>query len=379
MQKGDSEMKKVGKAVHLIPSVEGNLRNGEGAFLRLKDGRILYAYTKYYGDGWDDDHQAYIAACYSSDEGETFTESEVFYEKPKDAINIMSVSLLRMGNGDLGLIYLQKTETLDRRLCIPYLVRSSDEGKSFSAPLCLIEEPSYYVFINDRVLRMKNGRIIFTVADHRAGNDPLMRPGVVKIYYSDDDGRSFRKAENDVHSPYNDSLGLAEPGIFELADGRLWLYARTGYGCQYQSFSEDGGLTWTEALPNHNLTSSSSPMIVRTAGEYTFAVLNPIPWGGTFAIAREWLPHKDRTPFVLIADKTGGAELVRQDFSRRLGDFMPYIRHCYYLEDDRSETYCYPSLIEVEGGILVAYYYSDGTGKELASGRITKVLYSELE
>lgn len=369
-------MKKIGKEVHLIPRTEGNLRNGEGAFLRLRDGRILYAYTKYYGDGWDDHDPSCIAACYSSDEGETWTQSETFYEKPEAAMNIMSASLLRMENGDLGLVYLQKTKLGDRILCNPYLVRSSDEGKSFGAPLSMIEIPSYYVFVNDRILRTESGRIIFAVADHVSGTSG--RPGIIKTYYSDDDGRSFKKSPGEVHPPYNDSLGLAEPGIFELAGGKLWLYARTGYGYQYQSFSEDGGLTWSEAKPNNNLTSSSSPMIVCKMRGFAIAVLNPIPWAGTFAIAKEWLPHKDRTPFVLIADPTGGEALVKQDFSSRVGEFMPYVRHCYYLEDDRTETYCYPSLIEVEGGLLVAYYYSDRSGKELASARIKKILWEEL-
>jgi len=373
-------MKKIGKAVHLLPRAEGNLRNGEGAFLRLNDGRILYAYTKYYGEAWDDNDQAYIAACYSSDEGETWTESEMFYEKPADAENIMSVSLLRMENGDLGMFYLEKTKKNGKYYCHPYFVRSSDEGKTFSAPLSIIDEPGYYVLVNDRVLRMKNGRIIFTVADHTTKSTAPIKAGVAKIYYSDDDGRSFQKAENDVHSPYNDGLGLTEPGIHELADGRLWLYARTGYTCQYQSFSEDGGIHWTEvAEANRILTSSSSPMLVRDAGEYTFALLNPIPFGGTFAYAKHWLPHSDRTPFVIIADKTGGLDLVSKDFSRRVGDFMPYVKQCYYLEDDRSETYCYPTLFEAKDGIIVAYYYSDGSGKELASGRIVKILYSELD
>ena len=373
-------MKKIGKAVHLLPRVEGNLRNGEGSFLRLNDGRILYAYTKYSGDGWDDHHQADIAACYSSDEGESWSESEIFYKKPESAMNIMSVSLLRMENGDLGMIYAEKTQSGEKILCMLYLVRSSDEGKTFSAPLSIINEPGYYVLVNDRVLRMKNGRIIFTVADHTTEGAELIQAGVAKIYYSDDDGRSFQKAVDDVHSPYNDNSGLTEPGIYELSDGRLWLYARTGYTCQYQSFSEDGGIHWMNvAEANRILTSSESPMLVRDAGEYTFAILNPIPFGGTFAYAEHWLPHKDRTPFVIIADKTGGLDLVSKDFSKRVGDFMPYVKQCYYLEDDRSETYCYPTLFEAKDGIIVAYYYSDGSGKKLASGRITKILYSEIE
>jgi hypothetical protein len=73
---------------------------------------------------------------------------------------------------------------------------------------------------------MKNGRIIFTVADHTTEGAELTQAGVAKIYYSDDDGRSFKKAVDDVHSPYNDNSGLKEPGIYELANVRLWLYAR---------------------------------------------------------------------------------------------------------------------------------------------------------
>ena len=369
-------MKVIGKRVHALPPKNGNPRNGEGDFIRLPDGRIMFAYSEYIGESGHDHASSQIVAVFSSDEGESFTESVTFYEKPENAKNIMSVSLLRMENGDLGLIYLQKTETPDRLFCMPYLVRSSDEGKTFGDPLPMIEEPSYYVFVNDRILRTQSGRIIFAVSDHVSGKSG--RPGIIKTYYSDDDGRSFKKSPGEVHPPYNDSTGLAEPGIYELAGGKLWLYARTGYGYQYQSFSEDGGLTWSEAKPNHNLTSSSSPMIVCKAKDCTIAVLNPIPWAGTFAIAKEWLPHKDRTPFVLIADPTGGEALVKQDFSSRFGEFMPYVRHCYYLEDDRTETYCYPSLIEVEDGLLVAYYFSDGTGKELASARIKKILWEEL-
>ena len=229
----------------------------------------------------------------------------------------------------------------------------------------------------------KNDRIFFTA--QRKREDGINLP---VFLYSDDFGESFTAVElpappkHEMAYPHKGvrwsiSNG-SEPCAVELGDGRMMMLIRTSTDFFYQSFSEDGGLTWSEAKPNHNLTSSSSPMIVCKAKDCTIAVLNPIPWAGTFAIAKEWLPHKDRTPFVLIADPTGGEALVKQDFSSRFGEFMPYVRHCYYLEDDRTETYCYPSLIEVEGGLLAAYYYSDGTGKELASARIKKILWEEL-
>ena len=197
-------MKKLGKEVLMLPRTKNNMRNGEGTFLRLKDGRILYAYTKYYGEGYDDHHQAYIAACYSSDEGETWSEPEVFYEKAEDEQNIMSANLMRMQNGDIGFFYCQKKIIDGNLLCRPIFRRSSDEGKTFSEPIFIIET-GYSCLINDRVTRLKSGRIIFTTSKHgeRVSVDENnvytgFCPGFLEVYYSDDDGRSFKKSTSEI-------------------------------------------------------------------------------------------------------------------------------------------------------------------------------------
>ena len=48
---------------------EGNPRNSEGAFVELKDGRILFAYTRYKGGSWADAATADIVGRTSSDGG----------------------------------------------------------------------------------------------------------------------------------------------------------------------------------------------------------------------------------------------------------------------------------------------------------------------
>ena len=47
------EYRELGKVVaELIPSMERkNPRNSEGAFLRLKDGSVLFVYSRFKGDG----------------------------------------------------------------------------------------------------------------------------------------------------------------------------------------------------------------------------------------------------------------------------------------------------------------------------------------
>lgn len=374
-------MKKIGKEKLLKSCNDTNMRNGEGAFIRLKDGRILHAYTKYGGDGGDDNDTACIAAVYSSDEGESWSEDSVLFENPEHSMNVMSVSLLRMENGDLGLIFVRKYMADGEVMCVPMLYRSSDEGRSFYGGIAIISHPSYYVLCNDKVIRLKNGRILLAVSNHRKLVKKGFGGGVVEVYCSDDDGRSFQKLGDDLHSPFNDpGTRLAEPGLLELPDGRIWMYIRTGYGHQYQSLSCDNGSSWTPVAANYKLTSAAAPMTVKNVGKYTVAIWNPMPISEMFSKKIFWgNPKFTRTPFVAAVSLDGGVSMVEQDFSSRTGEFLPFIERCYFIEDDYNESYCYPSIYEVQDGFLVAYYFSNGSNTNLNSTRITKVRFEELE
>ena len=242
-------MKKIGKEVLFLSTGEKNPRNGEGSLLRLRDGRILYAYTQYYGDSWQDHATARVAAYYSSDEGETWHDGGILIEKDADALNIMSVSLMRMRNGDLGLLFLRKSMKGDDLLCMPYLVRSADEGKTFGTPVPCFAEDGYYVVNNDRLIRLKNGRLLIPAAYHGAAGNRGLLPGALRVCYSDDDGQSWTVSHEEVHSPFNDHVQLQEPGLYQLPDGRVWMWCRTAYGHQYQCFSADGGETWGGHYP----------------------------------------------------------------------------------------------------------------------------------
>lgn len=363
-------MKKIGRQVLWLGTGGENSRNGEGAFLRLRDGSILHGYTEYISADWADHAVARIAGVFSRDEGESWSERFVILEKPADAQNLMSVSFLRLGNGDVGLFYIHKLMDGTDKLM---LVRSGDEGKTWSEPVnCLMGlEPDYYVLNNDRVLRLQNGRLIFAAARHhrevcadRQGNaawEVRLMPGQTCFFLSDDDGRSWRKAERELHSPYPEEVcGYQEPGLYEFADGRLWCYIRTGMGYQYESFSEDGGETWTEARPNFFFSSPDSPMLVKRVEDLTVAVFNPIPNYNGRDRARTW----GRTPYVLAVSDDDG-KTFRQD-------------RMFYVEDDLTNGYCYPSMLPVEGGLLLAYYHSNDSGICLNGTKVVKIMLEEL-
>ena len=369
-------MNKIGKEVLFLSTSKENPRNGEGTFLKTKDGRIMFVFTQYYGDSYDDHATARAAVIYSSDQGETWTEPEVLLEKGENDLNIMCFSLIRMKNGDLGLVYLRKFMKGENLLCMPFFVRSSDEGKTFSSPISCLSEDGYYIVNNDRPIRLSSGRILIPVTRH-GDSGVALYPGYFMACYSDDDGNTWHTSKDSVHSPYHDNTQLQEPGLFQLPDGRLWMYCRTSYGFQYQSFSTDGGDTWAPVMPCFRFTSPDSPMLVKQVGKYTVAVFNPLGYNCLREDTEEWGSAK-RTPYVCAVSTDGGLSFVDMSITQMNGGFKPFIDNCHLLEDDTSNSYCYPAIIEVDNGFLVAYYHSNNTGFCLNCTKITKVHFDEL-
>ena len=384
-------MKKIGHEVLFLETGAGNPRNGEGTFARLKDGSILHLYTQYYGDSWVDHAAARLCGIYSYDEGETWTEPVTVLEKDEAADNIMSPSLFRMRNGTLGMIYLRKERKFPADsqnsefgiICMPLFRFSADEGKTWSEPIDCGVEDGYYCVINDGVCVTRTGRILVPIAHHGicyanpkiSGN--LTAAGCVKILFSDDNGRTWDLLPHVFHSPFSDNFGLAEPGIYEHENGDLWMWCRTPYGHQYQSHSTDGGVTWSPVLPNFHFTSPNAPMRVKTVGKYTVAVFNPLPY---LCLRDDFSVRGSikRTPFVCAVSTDNGRSFDSTGLVGENGMLLPFIKTCYLLEDDYKDSYCYPSILEVKDGFLVAYYHSNGSSYTLNSTKMTKVLFSEL-
>ena len=78
-------------------------RHSEGDFIRLNDGRILFIYSRF-TQSYHDDAPSDLVALTSEDEGETWSEPRIIIAASQFGVdNVMSVSLLRMQNGDIGL------------------------------------------------------------------------------------------------------------------------------------------------------------------------------------------------------------------------------------------------------------------------------------
>jgi len=127
------------KIVLRLEPGEGNPRNSEGDFIQLKDNRILFIYTKFTG-GSGDHATAHLVSRFSNDNGESWSSEDAEEVSNEGAMNVMSVSLLRLKDDRIALFYLRKNSGTD---CIPYMRVSDDEAKTWGAPVKCIDAPGY--------------------------------------------------------------------------------------------------------------------------------------------------------------------------------------------------------------------------------------------
>ena len=63
-----------GRIILDLPPTEDNNRNSEGAFIQLRDGKLLFAWSRYGAGGRSDWAAADIYGMISADEGESFSQ-----------------------------------------------------------------------------------------------------------------------------------------------------------------------------------------------------------------------------------------------------------------------------------------------------------------
>ncbi len=147
----------------------------------------------------------------------------------------------------------------------------------------------------------------------------------------------------------------------ELGNGVLWAWARTELGRQYETFSMDGGETWTACQPSR-FTSPNSPLCMKRGDDgKLYAIWNPIPeYNG-----REKVGYftGGRTPMVIAASGDDG-----RSFTEPVA-----------FEWDKDSGYCYCAIYFIKDALLLAY--CAGGSKErscLVKTRIRRIEKEEL-
>ena len=201
----------------------------------------------------------------------------------------------------------------------------------------------------------KVGRLVIPVAQHEYNptNGTNDWAGVIKNYYSDDSGQTWQCSTTSLLTTTADGQRVTtqEPGVVELSDGRLMLFARTNMGSQYISYSSDGGDTWSDMQPS-SIISPKSP-----------ATIERIP--GTDTLLLAWNDHEDidpsledyRTPYTVAISNDEGLTWEKAK----------------NLYDDPYGWYCYTGM-QFEGDyVLLSHSAGDRRTGGLNTSQITRV------
>lgn len=353
------------KIIKDLAPCAGNLRNSEGSFVRLKNGRIVFAYSRFIGH--EDGANCDVAMVWSDDDGETFSDEKVIITcKQCNADNIMSVSLVPMQDDSVGVFYLKKYGDLQ---CRSFMRRTFD-FESFSEEVDCMHEDGYFVVNNDRIRRLKNGKLIYPAAytptkkiDQAAPagaaySNVQFYPAEARFYISEDDGYTWKRT-GECQMPYAIfTTGLQEPGIEELDDGRLYAYFRNDSGRQFEAYSSDEGKNWTVPAPSI-FTSPISPMSTKRMSDGRIAIVfNPVP----LYFGRSQQPYGTwtgaRNPYVItFADGN-----------------MNNLSEIRVFENDDHRGFCYCAIFETKDSLLLGYCAGgDEDGGTLSRLRITKI------
>ncbi|MBX3239172.1 MAG: exo-alpha-sialidase [Chitinophagaceae bacterium] len=306
--------------VLILPRGPNNPRNSEGDFITLKSGRILYVYSRYTGDSYMDDAPAFLAGRYSDDGGKTWSSEDLRIVEQEGRLNVMSVSLLRLKNGEIALFYLRKNSLQD---CMPMVRFSSDEGETWTSPReCITDRKGYFILHNDRVIQLKNGRLVFAVAFSRK----------ICSYYSDDNGRTWISSSI---MPNPDNVVTQEPGIIELKNGHIMMIMRTDTTTQYVSYSTDNGASWSSAQYSNIVSASQSP-----------ASIARMPNSGDLLLVwndnqtTEKAKKAKRTPLNIAVSKDEGKTWIYKKV----------------IEGNPDGSFCYTAIHFTKDRILLAYF-----------------------
>lgn len=214
--------------------------------VRLENGEIRH-YN--YGQGGKVEKSYYIR---SRDNGFTW---DTVYVKDKwvgaDARSPLTGEYIRLETGEKGVIAVRSEGGIDGVWMKNEVYRTKEDEGS-------------YIMLKPPVFIREGKRIV-------VGAHSTARFGC-GVFYSDDDGISWKRSQfvqapdhqpGGVHKGYRWNHGAVEPTVIELQDGKIWMIARTAQDQHYESFSEDGGETWSELKPSRFFGTITMPTMNR--------------------------------------------------------------------------------------------------------------------
>ncbi|MCX7425371.1 MAG: sialidase family protein [Planctomycetia bacterium] len=296
----------------------------------------------------------------------------------------------RMANGDLFVVfYAGYGHASSPRNDLPrggaiYGLRSSDQGKTWSDPMLVVDTPE-----DDRdphVTQLANGDLLvsfFDSVDYTEDGKPKNR-GESYVVRSTDGGKTWGKPEA-VTTPYQDTAGIGRRvfvsgPVTQLKGSHvvlpIYYEPKAGHYITSVIHSEDFGHTWTQASPVDPEASLAfsygfcEASIARVSDGRLIILMRPgmhqaysSDEGRTWTKATQ-LPHRGDAPTVMLTSKK-----------------LLLVAHRYpgtavTISADNGATWsrphqidtvggAYPGLVELDDGSILSIYYEEGNASSI--------------
>lgn len=231
----------------------------------------------------------------STDGGKTWPESgriTVFNSgalppelKDPPAISIFTITssgawivLAQSPNADPFKVFNRATNTWPPEItgkAAIYVTRSTDQGKTWSAPVCVFRPEIRVSYFPRNIVEAAPGVLVFPA--QYSTRDP---GHAITIIRSTDDGRTWENTGATFTIPVivkglHD--GIFEPAMIRLndPDKTSWILFRTNLGCFWESRSTDQGKTWSPFSPTNIQASSSPGTFLRLSDNRIVLIYNP--------------------------------------------------------------------------------------------------------
>ena len=304
-------------------TIDNGYRNGEGAFILLKNNQLAYIYTCFSGTK----DNSYSDICMIK----SINESKTKWSEPKILIynnaveNIMSVSAIRMKNGSILIQYLKKNSCNDLVIARRF---SYDELKTFSKEYILDVGDGYNVVNNDRIINV-NHNIYVPISKHFCINGKFIYNGKILLAIT-----SEKNVKKIIQIPTNDSnITFQEPGIFHiLHTKKMIVWLRNSSTNIMFSKSQDWGMHFNKPEKGILQVVPYSPSSIKVYNN-----------SDVFIIYNKYTKNNKenkRAPLVLsILDAS-----------------LKNIKKEYIIENNSSLDYEYISMYKDSNDLVIAYY-----------------------